>query len=278
MNSISDTLTNNSINNIKPLIKIEANFKKLYPSNPLEIIKELKNLNKIQHIKLLISGIIIILFGIFNNIQILGNPSPTNKCYYDVVLEWTRFLNSYFRTNDAYRIIITIIGSVLLDTVFIISSIYWAIYALDWRFCINTCLFYLARGIMQQILILGFPDLLYFKYPHFPSIVVGYIQGSDFFWSGHCGFPVMALIEFIWLKKYYLAGFCAFVLIFESFLMFNCREHYTIDIIFGIIFAHYISMHGKEWVNYIYEYFSFLKKIKNENREELRKIRKEIYY
>ena len=33
MNSISDTLTNNSINNIKPLIKIEANFKKLYPSN-----------------------------------------------------------------------------------------------------------------------------------------------------------------------------------------------------------------------------------------------------
>ena len=247
-------------------------YKKVYPSNPFQIIKELKYLNKHQKIKLFLSLIIIILFTIFNNIQILGNPTPINQCYYDTILEWTHSLNNYFRENDIYRIILTIIGSVLLDMVFIISFFYWSVYAVDWRFAINVILFYLLRGIMQQILILGCPDLLYFKYPHFPSIVVSYIQGSDFFWSGHCGFPIVGMIEFIWMKKYYLAGFCAFVTFFEIFLMNNSREHYTIDIIFGIIFAHYISIHGRKWTTYLYNYFDYLNRLKLENKKEIKRI------
>ena len=247
-------------------------YKIIYPSNPFQIIKKLKYLNQHQKIRLLLSLIIIILFAIFNNIQILGNQIPKNNCYYDIILDWTHSLNNYFRENDIYRIIFTITGSVLLDMFFIISFFYWSVYAVDWRFAINVILFYLSRGIMQQILILGCPDLLYFKYPHFPSIVVSYVQGSDFFWSGHCGFPIVGMMEFKWMKKNFLAGFCAFITFFEIFLMNNSREHYSIDIIFGIIFAHYISIHGRELTKYLYTYFDFLNKLKLENEKEHKRI------
>ena len=275
--SLSAHLLDNDDKNIS-LIDNKAKLKKEYPSNPLEIIKELANLNKSQKIKLLISSIIIIIYAILNNIQILKSPKPTNNCYYDGILEWTLPLNSYYRSNDIYRVIITIAGSLLLDTVFIMNCTYWAVYAIDWRFAANVSFFYFFRGIVQQIIIFGYPDLLYFKYPNFPSIVVGYIQGSDFFFSGHCGFPIVAMMEFFWLKKYFLAGFCAFVTIFETFLMVNSREHYIIDIIIGVIFAHYISVHGKIWINKIYGYSNFLNELKIENIKELKRINAEIYY
>ena len=275
---MSSSLLTDSDDKTISLIDKKVNLKKEYPSNPLEVIKELANLNKSQKIKLLISSIIIILYAIFNNIQILKNSTPKNNCYYDGILEWTLPLNSYFRSNDIYRVIITITGSLLLDTVFIMNGIYWALYAVDWRYAANVMFFYFFRGIVQQIIIFGYPDLLFFKYPNFPSIVVGYVQGSDFFFSGHCGFPILAMMEFFWLKKYFLAGFCAFVTIFETFLMINSREHYTIDIIIGVIFAHYISVHGKIWINKIYGYFNFLNGLKMENIKELIRINAEIYY
>ena len=62
------------------------------------------------------------------------------------------------------------------------------------------------------------PNLLYFPYPGFPSIVVGYLQGSDFFFSGHCGFPIINMMEYIWMKKYWFAAYCAFVDLVEIFL------------------------------------------------------------
>jgi hypothetical protein len=246
--------------------------RKAYPSNPLDVIREFKHLKKEQVIRLLISVLIITLFAIFNNIRIIGNPTPDNNCYKDNVLDFFKPLNNYYRGNDVYRIILTILGSFLIDIVFFVGYFLWGVYAVDWRYGVNTMLFYGPRAVMQLIIRLDLPDFLYFKYPHFPSVVVGYIQGSDFFWSGHCGFPIIGTVEFIWLKRYKLAAYCAFVSFFEVFLMINSREHYTIDIIIGIIFAHYITLQGRDWVKAIYDKISFLNKLKLENRKELKRI------
>jgi hypothetical protein len=275
--SLSSTLKDNDNKDISQM-NIKSNLKKEYPSNPFVVLKDLINLNKAQKIRLLISSIIIILFAIFNNIQILKNPSPTNNCYFDIILDWTLSLSNYFRRNDIYRIIITITGSILLDTIFIVTCIYWAIYAIDWRYAANIIFFYFFRGILQQIIILRCPDLIYFKYPNFPSIVVGYAPTNDFFFSGHCGFPILAMMEFFWLKKYFLAGLCSFATIFEAFLLFNSCGYYTIDMIIGVIFAHYISIQGKMWMNKIYGYSNFLNGLKMENIKELKRINAVMYY
>ena len=247
-------------------------FKRNYPTNPLDIFKEIKNLKKDQKIKLSICGVIILLFIIFNNIQIIGNPIPDNQCYYDVIHEWVRPLNNFYRGNKIYRTILTIMSSVTIDIVYLINYFCWGVYAIDWRYGITTMLFYLPRYIIQETIRMKYPDRLFFEYPGFPSIVVGYIQGSDFFYSGHCGFPIIGMIEFIWYKKYYFAAYFGFVSFVELFLMINCREHYTIDIIVGIIFAHYITIITKDWIKSIYDSIDFINKLKTQNREELKRI------
>ena len=248
---------------------------KTFPSNPKEVFKAFTNLKSPQIIKLILSAIIIILFGIFNNIKIIGNPQPNNECYEDIFHGWTNPLNYYFRGNDAFRIFFSILGSLTIDILFFISYFSWAIYAVDWRYGANTMFFYGIRYIMNESTRLRTPDLLYFPYPGFPSVVVGYIQGSDFFFSGHCGFPIISMMEFIWMKKFWLAAYSACVSCVEIFLMTISREHYTIDIIVGVIFSHYITIHGRKWIQIIYNRFKFLDKLKKENREELRRINKD---
>ena len=248
---------------------------KSFPSNPKEVFKAFTSLKTPQIIRLVISGIIIILFGIFNNIKIIDNPQPNNKCYEDLFHEWTKPLNYYFRGNDAFRIFFSILGSLAIDILFFISYFSWAIYSIDWRYGANTMFFYGIRYIMNESTRLRCPDLLYFPYPGFPSVVVGYIQGSDFFFSGHCGFPIISMMEFIWMKKFWLAGYAACVSCIEIFLMEVSREHYTIDIIVGVIFSHYITIHGREWIKFVYDKIKFLNKLKMENREELNRINKD---
>ena len=260
-----ETMSSNSTSST-----IQMNF----PSNPKDVINAFISLKKPQIIKLSISGIIIILFAIFNNVQVIGNPTPDNNCYYDVVHDWAKPLNYYFRGNEGFNKFLCILGSLTIDILFLISYYTWAIYSIDWRFGINTMLFYGIRYILNEVARLDAPNLMYFPYPGFPSIVVGYIQGSDFFFSGHCGFPVVCMMEFIWLKKFWIAGYALCVTCVEFLLMcLTSREHYTIDIIVGIIFGHYISIIGRDWIKFIYDKIGFLKKLKMQNREELKRIK-----
>ena len=48
--------------------------------------------------------------------------------------------------------------------------------------------------------------------------------------------------------------------------------------IIGVIFAHYISIQGKMWMNKIYGYSNFLNGLKMENIKELKLINADMYY
>jgi hypothetical protein len=80
-------------------------------------------------------------------------------------------------------------------------------------------------------------------------------------------------MEFIWMKKFWFAAFCAFVSFVEQFMVVISREHYTIDVIVGVLFSHYISIHGRYWVKFVYDKIKFLKRLKEQNRRELKRIK-----
>ena len=86
----------------KETMSTESTIQMNFPSNPKEVIKAFTSLKKPQIIKLSISGVIILLFAIFNNVQIISNPTPDNNCYFDVVHEWSKPLNYYFRGNKVF--------------------------------------------------------------------------------------------------------------------------------------------------------------------------------
>ena len=270
MSTVSDTIEN-SEDKEKMLYRSITQVK--FPLNPIEVIKGFMNLKKPQIIKLILSTIIIILFGIFNNVQILGNPQLENKCYYDTIHNLMTPLNNFFRGSRAFSSFVLIFASVGLDIIFLFSFFAWAIYAVDWRYGVNVLLFYGIRYIMNESARFNVPNLLYFPYPGFPSIVTAYIVGSDFFFSGHCGFPIVNMLEFIWMKKFWLAAFCAFASFVEIFMLLISKGHYTIDIIVGIAFSHYISILGRNLVKRIYDKINFLNKLKTKNRKELKRIK-----
>lgn len=87
-----------------------------------------------------------------------------------------------------------------------------------------------------------FPEGYLWDYPGFPSLIVPYAMSSDFFFSGHVGFATIALLENYEYKHYFLVAFTAFTIVAESAVMIVTRGHYCIDIIAGVVFAHYIWM------------------------------------
>ena len=86
-----------------------------------------------------------------------------------------------------------------------------------------------------------FPPHFIFQYPGFPSILVSYLKTNDFFYSGHTGIPIICGLElFRSYKNYWFLGICILISSFEVFTMVVTRSHYTIDIIAGISFAHFL--------------------------------------
>ena len=272
---------NNNINNSNTYNQNEQKIeqkeiiKPIYPYNPLLVFKSFTNLDKNKIIKLFISFIITLAFGLFNNIRIISNPTPHNIggriCYEDIIHNLTKKINMLFIFNSIFRKIVEICGTSFLDLLCIISAVIWIIYAVDWKLVLSLLLFYGIRGILQNIVRMSKPDLLYFPYPDFPSILTSYVRGSDYFYSGHCGIPIILACEFKWLNSRVFTLCCVFVSLSEVFLMICCRGHYTIDIIVGILMAHYITIISKKINNKIYDYKLF-KKLKEENENELIKI------
>ena len=244
----------------------------VYPKNPLIVFKNFLNLDKNKIIKLSLSFITILFFSLFNNLKIISNPTPHNIkgkiCYEDAIHQLSKPINKLFITNSIFRKTIEICGSLFLDVLCLLSMLIWVIFAVDWKLILSIIFFYGIRFIIQQIVRMTSPDFLFFPFPGFPSILTNYIKGSDYFYSGHCGMPIILVSEFEWLNSKIFILCCVFVSFFEMFLMLCCRGHYSIDIIIGILVAHYITLITKNINKKIYDY-QFFKKLKDENEKEL---------
>ena len=266
--------TNNSktTNQKKQKTEREIINKYIYPNNPLIIFKSLSNLDKNKITKLSLSFIIILFFSIFNNLIIISNPTPHNIrgkiCYEDIIHQLSKPINKLFLNNYFFRKTLGICGSLFLDLLYLLSIFIWAIYAIDWKLIISIIFFFIIRRIIQEIIRMTKPDFLFFPYPGLPSILTNYSPASDYFFSGHCGMPIILAVELKWLNCKGFTFCCIFVSLFEMFYMVSCRGHYSIDIIVGILIAHYITFISENINKKIYNN-KFLKKLKEENKNEL---------
>jgi hypothetical protein len=96
-----------------------------------------------------------------------------------------------------------------------------------------------------------FADNFLWKNPGIPSISVSYFPTNDYFFSGHVGLPALIALECRKLgfrKIMYLAIFTIFV---EAFTLHVARAHYCIDLITGVIVAHYIFIITDKYIHII---------------------------
>ena len=81
-----------------------------------------------------------------------------------------------------------------------------------------------------------------FRYPGFPSLTVPYHDSNDFYYSGHIGTCFILVLEARAKKWYRLSYSCLFVLCNQWIMMMLIRTHYIIDMVTGLIVAHYMHM------------------------------------
>lgn len=185
--------------------------------------------------------VIILLSSIFLNcLYGFGLPNTDVKCLEDWTHEKTAGINKYLHTHMDVTHTITFFSSLCIDSIMLSICYFWVFKIKSWRFLICLLFFYGLRGMVQGLFLMRYPDGFLWSYPGIPSLAVSYLKTNDFFYSGHVGLPIIVACEFFKHQKKYLAFYAIFGCIVEFIVMIIMRGHYIIDLIFGIITAHYI--------------------------------------
>lgn len=88
------------------------------------------------------------------------------------------------------------------------------------------------------------------------SLYVGYGTSADFFYSGHVGICVIHYLEFKACGWFYFSYFSLLVCFLQAFTMVALRSHYSVDMISGVLFAHYIFILAERY-SYLIDWYVF---------------------
>jgi hypothetical protein len=148
----------------------------------------------------------------------------------------TAGLNSYFSHSPDAANALLILSSALIDGLGIFLLLRW-LFGPSVRPFLGLVLLLGLRQIMQAICALPPPPNMIWHYPGFPSLLVTYNVGNDFFFSGHTAIAVFGGIELSRLGKRWLSVVAVAIVLFEIAAVLVLRAHYTMDVFTGILAA-----------------------------------------
>ena len=161
------------------------------------------------------------------------------ECNFDSIHKFTDIANSYIHENHFIRKTLMIISSLLIDISVLSLGFNWFIYGKSWSTLLSIGLFYVLRGLCNIIYMMKIPDGLIWQFPGIPSLTVSYHDTTDFFFSGHVGINLIAAIELKNFKVRYFTSLSFIGILFQIITMIILRGHYLVDIVAGLISAHY---------------------------------------
>lgn len=154
----------------------------------------------------------------------------------DAIHTWTAGLNSYFYHSLSAANILLIVSSALIDALGIFLLARW-LFGPSVRPFLGLVLLLGLRQIMQAICALPPPPNMIWHYPGFPSLLVTYNVGNDFFFSGHTAVAVFGGIELARLGRRWLTALAVGIVLFEIAVVLVLRAHYTMDVFTGLLAA-----------------------------------------
>lgn len=192
-------------------------------------------------------SLLMLLFFSHNSVNLFPfhfHSEENFSCIYDVSFKWSSPINRFLEDNLMVKRILIIYSSLLMDLQFFLIMITFCCFAHNMRFPMVFFLFYLLRGILQNIFVFSFPDDYIWGHPGFFSLTISYARTSDFFYSGHVGSSMLCAFEFMRYEFFdkrfsYLKYFSLNSAFTQSFVQIVFRGHYVIDVICGFVFAHY---------------------------------------
>jgi hypothetical protein len=160
----------------------------------------------------------------------------------DALHTLTAGLNSYFYHSPAAANALLIVSSALIDGLGLFLLARW-LFGPSVRPFLGLVLLLGLRQIMQAICALPTPPNMIWHYPGFPSLLVTYSVGNDFFFSGHTAIAVFGGIELARLGNgnRWLKGLALAIVLFEIGAVLILRAHYTMDVFTGLLAAVVVS-------------------------------------
>ena len=154
----------------------------------------------------------------------------------DALHTLTAGLNSYFYHSPAAADALLIVSSALIDALGLFLLARW-LFGLSVRPFLGLVLLLGLRQVLQAICALPPPPNMIWHYPGFPSLLVTYNVGNDFFFSGHTAIAVFGAIELARLGKRWLTILAVGIVFFEIAAVLILRAHYTMDVFTGLLAA-----------------------------------------
>jgi len=192
-------------------------------------------------------------------------PDNEPACVVDNVMNMFDSVNYFILRNPAWRDGLQILCSVFMDVLFLSTAAYWVLYTKTSRLFVTIFLFYGVRATVQSMWFSPFPPGFWWYDPGFPSLVVPYGRGSDFFFSGHIGFCVVCGTEWKRNGKPLMVLFSVIAGVYTGLILLAYQVHYSIDIFVGLFFAHYcylmIDSYKDKFDNFFIGIYYIMRKI-----------------
>jgi membrane-associated phospholipid phosphatase len=161
---------------------------------------------------------------------LIGSRSLKDGAIGDGVHEFTAPLTRYLLNHPRAGNVTLIISSLFIDAfgIFLIGA---GIFGPTLRPFVALLILFAFRQVCQALCALPEPKDMIWSYPGFPSLLVTYGTGNDFFISGHTAVAVLGAIEIAKIGPWWLAVAAGVVAFLEATTVIVLRAHYTMDVL-----------------------------------------------
>ena len=139
-----------------------------------------------------------------------------------------------------------IISSLCID-IFGIFLIVASVFGPSFAPFLGVLMVFSLRQICQANCPLPPPPGIIWHNPGFPTALVTYDVGNDFFFSGHTALAVLGAIEICHLAPPWLAAIAVLIALGEAVIVLILRAHYTMDVVAGA-FAAWFAADLARWL------------------------------
>ncbi len=154
----------------------------------------------------------------------------------DVVHDLTARWHGYFAANERAANAALITSSIFIDLIGL-SLIGAAVLGPTFAPFLAILIVFGLRQICQSFCALPPPPGIIWRNPRFPTLLVTYDVGNDFFFSGHTALAVLGAIEAAHFGPWWLAVIAAVIAAGEMLIVLVLRAHYPLDVVAGALAA-----------------------------------------
>lgn len=186
--------------------------------------------------------------------KLIASKSDDSQGIGDWVHRLTAGWHRWLSTHDKAANRALIVSSFCID-VLGLTLIALAIFGKTFAPFLGILIVFSLRQISQLCCTLPPPPGIIWRDPGFPTVLVTYGVGNDFFFSGHTALAVLGAIEICQIAPWWLGAVAIMIVLGEAIIVLVLRAHYTMDVITGAFaawFAADMTARIAPWIDHLF--------------------------